>query len=144
MIYGDGVQIWWQRSDEAVLSAAAAATTSAPSTGRTLSSSTQSVTYIPTSSPQHPAAGGLSTGAKAGIGGGVAALVLIAGIAFALIFLRRKKKKEGSQTELYLLPEHRGAEPIEKYAHERPQELPVRDEPAELQGNDSHVRAGSG
>jgi hypothetical protein len=57
---------------------------------------------------------------------------------------RRRRRSPRSHRWNRIRADISEAEPIEKYAHERPQELPVRDEPAELQGNDSHVRAGSG
>jgi hypothetical protein len=143
-IYGDGVQIWWQSSDEALLSAAAAATTSAQSTKQTSSPSTHSMTSTPTSTPTRtptndppPAASGdLSTGAKGGIGGGIAAAVVIAGIVLTL-FLRRKKKARA-----YTIPNIADGQSAGEYVHHGPQDLPVWVQPAKPHGANSHVSPG--
>ncbi|KAK7183378.1 hypothetical protein DPSP01_000491 [Paraphaeosphaeria sporulosa] len=92
IVYGDGVVVMWQKTDEAVL-AAAAQETSTSQTGSNTSTSTAS----PPTSP--PAAGGLSTGTKAGIGVGVAILALVA-LMIGWLFLRRRKKHSESLHEV--------------------------------------------
>ncbi|KAF2650861.1 hypothetical protein K491DRAFT_696953 [Lophiostoma macrostomum CBS 122681] len=126
-VYGDGVPVWWQASDEAVLSAAAiaASTTSIPQTqtrpsAQPATSSLSSASTAPASAHKS----GLSTGAKTGIGVGIAAGAVCVLVA-ALLFLRRKNRAKR-------LPELRGPAPVEKPDDKKPQELPAYTQPVEL------------
>ncbi|KAL5371016.1 hypothetical protein DPSP01_014541 [Paraphaeosphaeria sporulosa] len=137
-VYGDGVPIWWQSSDEAVLAKAAAATNSI-ATASEVQSSAQSVTPSASGSSMtelEPAKkDGLSSGAKAGIGVSVAVCILGAILAAFLVFLRRRhqstRSKQSAQSAQFL-PAFGGMAPVEKPADAAPLEMPVHAEPAEL------------
>ncbi|KAK4207565.1 hypothetical protein QBC37DRAFT_487421 [Rhypophila decipiens] len=108
------LMIRWQASDLPILSAAPAgssptrapSTTSdnqASSTGSKRTSATRSdepstgSTQIGSGNHDNPPTG-LSTAAKAGIGGGIAALVILAILVLAIYLLRRKKQKKIART----------------------------------------------
>jgi hypothetical protein len=84
-VFGDGIPIWYQASDQVAFTASqisqssSATSTSSPSTLTSTSSPTSALT-------------GLSTGAKVGIGVGVAGgIIALATIASFFIFRRRKR-----------------------------------------------------
>ncbi|KAF2437491.1 hypothetical protein P171DRAFT_492228 [Karstenula rhodostoma CBS 690.94] len=142
MAYGDGVQILWQSTDEALLSAAMKATTSASDTKKTSSltgqspsstAQTSSSTSAATGGPAPRNRDGLSVGAKAGIGVGIAAVVLIATIVGWFLFLRRKR--HGLELDAQTRSEVEGVGPVEKDSDREPRELPVPVAPAELHGH---------
>ncbi len=88
-VYGDAVPIWFQASDKALETASTSSTgTKTTGSSQTGPSTTSSASSTGTSSTSTP---GLSTGAKAGIGAGVAlvALAILAIIGF-IIFRTRK------------------------------------------------------
>lgn len=122
VVFGDGVPIMWQHSDEAIL--AAAATSLSTSSSDVLSTSTSPP-------PPSPHSGNsLSTGAKAGIGIGVAVIVLIAATAALVIFIRRKRREVPPETRW--LPEVTDIGPVEKDSQQEPQELPALTPPVEV------------
>lgn len=97
---GDGVPIWWQSSDRAVSPAVAtpsSSTTSANNAQTSQTSSLPSNTQTPPSDSNTPR--GLSPGAKAGIGVGVAAFFLLGALAVGMfVFVRRKKRVVESES----------------------------------------------
>ncbi|KAF1969941.1 hypothetical protein BU23DRAFT_232606 [Bimuria novae-zelandiae CBS 107.79] len=144
---GDGVQIRWQSSNEAVLAAATDVTsiTSSSSSKKESQNSQQSPSLAPTASNTSDPGdkGGLSTGAKAGIGVSIAGLALLTGILVGiLLLLRHKKRQRQRQRQRQLLHEVGGPKPVEKHAYGEPQEVPVRDEPTELYASPSQNYAG--
>lgn len=95
--------------------------------------STSSGVVSPTnSSPSGPASpdrDGLSTGAKAGVGVGIVAFVLVAGIVGSLLFIRHKRKATSVRHGVHELG---SSGPVEKYAQDNRQELSAQAEPAAL------------
>lgn len=141
-VYGDAVQIWWQSSDEAVLAAAAAETSSASRTGQVQGSTTGQTSlpvtwYTGSLTPSNP--GGISTGAKAGIGAGIGAAFLLSIATGVFLFLRRKTRT--IVYDVQMPPEAGEAVLVEKESPERPQELPGYVLPAELHGNQAQASA---
>lgn len=139
-VFGDGIPIWWQSSDEAIFASASIAAmasfanaTSPTQTQASVPSSTPTTSKIsPASDPETS----LSGGAKAGIGVGVALGVLGAALAsFLFLSLRRKNRAARRMQEIHdtqRLPELGSSGPVEKPAVEVPQEMPVQAEHAEL------------
>ena len=105
--YLDGVQVWWQSSDEALLSSVAQSTpstatmpltiTAISTTSPAVRSSASPATASSSPSPTVHAPSGLPTGAKIGIGISVPAVALVA-LLFGFIVWRRRSKN--SQMEL--------------------------------------------
>lgn len=98
IIKGDGVQIWWQSSDEALLASASGILlqTIAPETATTTTlAQTGATTSIAMSTSTGAlgggGSGGLSMGAKAGIGAGIP-IAVFAGLAMGYFLFRRQWK----------------------------------------------------
>lgn len=102
-VRGDGIPIMYASSDSALLSSASTimptsvASTNAATTGAQTgqTSSLPSPTNSNDSDPGE--SGGLSTGAKAGIGVAIP-LIVIAGLALGFFLFRRRKRHTGDQT----------------------------------------------
>jgi hypothetical protein len=93
-VQGDGVPIWWQNSDSAVLAAAATKMpTKTSENSQALSTPTLSPSESLANLPKHNTKSGLSTGAKVGLGVGIPIAVLLA-LAIAFILLRRRKARK--------------------------------------------------
>ncbi|KAF2805438.1 uncharacterized protein BDZ99DRAFT_539765 [Mytilinidion resinicola] len=126
--WGDGVPVWWQSSDDALLAEASTMTPSGASptaitTGVTGSGGTaaqpSATTSIPsstatTSASSTPKPSGLSTGAKVGLGVGIP-LAIIAGLALGYLLFRRRRGRgttDGDAADV----------PLGKYEHDAPPE----------------------
>lgn len=93
-IQGDGIPIWWQSTDSAVLAAAAVQTSAGVSgSSQTLSTPTSSPSQSTGAPPEQDTDSGLSNGAKIGLGVGIPIVVLI-GLAIAFILFRRRRTKK--------------------------------------------------
>jgi hypothetical protein len=92
-VQGDGIPIWWQSSDSAILAAAVTQTLAGLSeSSQTLSTPTSSATQSPAAPAEQDESSGLSTGAKIGLGVGIPIAVLL-GLATAFILIRRRKAR---------------------------------------------------
>jgi hypothetical protein len=139
-VYGDGVPVWWQSSDEAIFAVAGSTTISASTPLASSLMHAQTSAQSSKLSPSDPSNSvsastqqeGLSGGAKAGIGVGIAVGVLVAMLAVILFCLRRRNKGTQETQEIGGLPELGGVGPAEKPADNVPQEMAVQTEPAEL------------
>ncbi|KAM7182764.1 hypothetical protein V8F33_014033 [Rhypophila sp. PSN 637] len=155
--YENTLMIRWQASDLPIFSAAAAgaSTTKAPSTtsdkqassiGSKRTSATRSdepsagSTQIGSGNHDGPSAG-LSTAAKAGIGGGIAALVILAMLLLAAYLLRRKKQEKIARNlsqnpdgprELHEDTVEKAELPVTSAEHHGPKELETEPPPREL------------
>lgn len=101
-VRGDGVPVWWQKEDEPVLSSAAAMTPTIPvvtgaslseSYARTLRSEGSSSTSLINAQSAETAPGGLSVGAKAGIGVSVP-VAFAAGLLVGVLLWRRQRGRK--------------------------------------------------
>lgn len=122
IVLGDGIPIWWQRSDSSVLAAAAAQTPSGRATsGSSPVSATASATNTGSAGQIGNAGpgggGGLSTGAKIGLGVGIP-LGIIALLAIGFLLWRKKKRShqpvaahEVHDTQVHPQTEYKDAPP---------------------------------
>lgn len=154
LVKGDGIPIWWQQSDAAMLSSAAAGTpssvpaeTSRTGGGLVVEPTDSSAISSPTSpGTTNTASGeessGLSTGAKAGIGVGVALGVVVIGLVLGFFLWRRRRnrtKEVGGPQPVHMgdvYPSTPGGAPPPVYGHERQKMDPVYAR-QEMQGDDT-------
>lgn len=156
LVKGDGIPIWWQSTDAAMLSSAAAGTPSSvpAQTSRTggglVAEPTDSSAISSPSSPEtsntaaasDPESSGLSTGAKAGIGVGVAAGVIAAGLLMGFFLWRRRRNRSrnvGAPPPVHMADVYAGAPsaaPPPVYGHERQKMHPAYPR-HEMQGDDT-------
>lgn len=105
---GDGIQIWWQSSDLAVINAA---TTAFASSGTSLAGTLTGISSQPNpptaassaltnTPPPTNSETGLRPNAKIGIGVGVSILVILSMAVSFLVFRRRRKSKDIQNNEI--------------------------------------------
>ncbi|KAF1941029.1 hypothetical protein EJ02DRAFT_423372 [Clathrospora elynae] len=119
---GDGVPIWWQNSDDEVLSSAYSMTpTSKPTSLPTSQPSTSTSTSTSTSSPPPT---GLSKGAKIGIGVFVP-LAVIAGLVLgSLLWSRRTRRRQKHEVAVGSTAVYKEQPLVPSYITEQAHELP--------------------
>ncbi|KAF2489093.1 hypothetical protein BU16DRAFT_531503 [Lophium mytilinum] len=142
--WGDGVPIWWQNSDDALLAAAStmlpsASSSTVPTTGLASTGGTarpSATTSIPSStaatsasSTAVPGVGGLSTGAKVGLGVGIP-VAIIAGLALGYLLFRRRQGRGtpyGGATDVQLGKYRHNAPPGPYYDGQQPPNQPTHE-----------------